>query len=92
LDRSWVLIKIGNHELEQVKKMKYLGVIFDDKLSWKPHIEHGSTNFPARIFGGGSPDIVAILQLFSKKYILLSTFWPTILLKNAFFKCLNKVC
>jgi len=23
-------IKIGNHELEQVKKKKYFGVIFDD--------------------------------------------------------------
>jgi len=26
-----------------MQKMKYLGVIFDDKLSWRPHVEHVST-------------------------------------------------
>jgi len=32
-------INIGNHELEQVNQLKYLGIVFD-KLSWKPHIQH----------------------------------------------------
>jgi len=36
-------IKIDNHEIEQVKEIKYLGVIFEDKLSWKPHIKHVCT-------------------------------------------------
>jgi len=43
-------------------------------------------------FWGGSPDAAAILQLFSKKYALIIIFCPKFLLKNAFFKCLNKVC
>jgi len=30
----------GDHIIEQVKQIKYLGMIFNDKLSWKPHIQH----------------------------------------------------
>lgn len=33
-------ISIGNHSIEQVSSLKYLGVIFDDKLCWKQHIQH----------------------------------------------------
>jgi len=32
-------ICMGEHDLEQVKQIKYLGVVFDDKLSWQPHIQ-----------------------------------------------------
>ena len=31
-------ISISNEKLEQVKSQKFLGVIFDDKLMWKDHI------------------------------------------------------
>ena len=31
---------IGKHSLEQVDQIKYLGIILDNKLSWKPHIQH----------------------------------------------------
>ena len=30
--------QIHNHDLEQVKKAKYLGVTLDEKLSWKHHV------------------------------------------------------
>ena len=30
---------MGNHEIERTDKYKYLGVIFDDKLNWKPQIK-----------------------------------------------------
>ena len=33
-------IAIGEHKLEQVDQIKYQGVIFDEKLLWKPHIKH----------------------------------------------------
>ena len=33
-------IAIGEHKLEQVDQIKYLGVIFDEKLSWKAHVKH----------------------------------------------------
>ena len=35
-------IRIGktNTSIEQVNEIKYLGVIFNDKLSWKSHIQH----------------------------------------------------
>ena len=32
-------IHIGKHKLEQVGEIKYLGIMFDDKLTWKPHIK-----------------------------------------------------
>jgi len=45
------------------------------------------------VFGGGAPSAAAILQpFFSKKYVFLGIFWHKFLLKNSFFKCLNKVC
>jgi len=45
----------------------------------------------SRGFWGGSTDAAVFLQLFLKKYAFLSIFSPKFLLKNAFFKCLNKV-
>ena len=33
-------IAIGEHKLEQVEQIKYLGVIFDKKLSWKTPFKH----------------------------------------------------
>ena len=33
-------IAIGEHKLEQVDQIKYLGMIFDEKLPWKAHIKH----------------------------------------------------
>ena len=34
-----IKITMGHHEIEQTETYKYLGVIFDDKLNWKPQIE-----------------------------------------------------
>ena len=31
-------IRIGKTNIEQVNEIKYLGIIFNDKLSWKSHI------------------------------------------------------
>ena len=33
-------IKINGKQLENCDSYKYLGVIFDSKLSWKPHVEY----------------------------------------------------
>ena len=33
-------IRIGKTNIEQVNEIKYLGVIFNDKLSWKSHMQH----------------------------------------------------
>jgi len=35
-----IRIKIGTELIEIDKTAKFLGVIFDNKLSWKPHIEY----------------------------------------------------
>ena len=32
-------IIMGNHEIEQTDNYKYLGIIFDDKNSWKNQID-----------------------------------------------------
>ena len=34
------VLKIGNHKLKKVDKVKFLGVIIDDKLNWEPHVQH----------------------------------------------------
>ena len=34
------VIKIGNQKLKKVDKVKFLGIIIDDKLNWEPHIDH----------------------------------------------------
>ena len=33
-------LKINNLMLKQVTKIKFLGVIIDDQLTWEPHVEH----------------------------------------------------
>ena len=33
-------IRIGKTNIEQVNEIKYLGVMFNDKLSWKSHKQH----------------------------------------------------
>ena len=33
-------LKIGEHKLKKVDKVKFLGVIIDDKLNWEPQIEN----------------------------------------------------
>ena len=33
-------ITIGKTNIEQVNEIKYLDVIFIDKLSWKSHVQH----------------------------------------------------
>jgi len=43
-------------------------------------------------FGDTTSDALAIYSFFPKKYAFLGIFWPKFLLKNAFYKCLNKVC
>ena len=35
-----IVVKINGTKLEQCASYKYLGVIFDKNLNWKPHIEH----------------------------------------------------
>jgi len=38
-----VKMSIGKHKIEEVSEMKYLGITFDNKVSWKPHIQHTCT-------------------------------------------------
>ena len=33
-------MKLGNFKLKKVTKVKFLGVIIDDELSWEPQVEH----------------------------------------------------
>jgi len=48
---------------------------------------------PAGILGGTDPlTLRQFYSFFYKKYAFLNIFWSKFLLKNTFFKCLNKVC
>ena len=39
-DRKKFRITIGKYTIHEVEQTKYLGVILDNKLSWKQHIEY----------------------------------------------------
>jgi hypothetical protein len=39
-DKEKITVKIGNQHLEQVKEIKFLGVILDTKLKFTSHFEH----------------------------------------------------
>ena len=48
-------IRIGKTNIEQVNEIKYLGIIFNDKLSWKSHIgKRGATSEKILFFESGS--------------------------------------
>ena len=34
------VVKITEHKLKKVDKVRFLGIMIDEKLSWEPHIEH----------------------------------------------------
>ena len=46
---SNVKIKVGNEPIKIEKTAKFLGVIFDHRLSWKPHIEYVITKCKNRM-------------------------------------------
>ena len=33
-------LRISGHNLKKVDKVRFLGIIIDDKLTWEPHLEH----------------------------------------------------
>ena len=35
-----IVIRLGNCELDRVSSVKYLGIVIDDKLLWKHHINY----------------------------------------------------
>ena len=40
------LVEMGGNIIEQTESYKYLGVLIDEKLSWKPQIEKCAPNYP----------------------------------------------
>ena len=47
---QWNVIKIGNQKLKKVDEVKFLGIIFDDKLNWEPNIDHLAQKLNSSIF------------------------------------------
>ena len=43
------IIKIANHKLKKVDKVKFLGIIIDDQLNWEPHVQHLTEKLNASI-------------------------------------------
>ena len=40
VDDNAINIVLGHHNIKRVREIKFLGVIIDDKLSWKPHTKY----------------------------------------------------
>ena len=43
-------IKLVGHTLLKVNKVKFLGVIIDDELSWEPQIDHLKDKLNSNLF------------------------------------------
>jgi hypothetical protein len=39
IDKNDIFVKLGDQQLERVEKMKYLGVILDEKLKLNEHLD-----------------------------------------------------
>ena len=49
-EADYLVIEISNTRLERVNKFKYLGVLLDNTLSWKDHMEYiGKNNISSRL-------------------------------------------
>ena len=44
-----IQIQINRSQIERVKEIKFLGVIIEEKISWKPHIKHIQTKLSRSI-------------------------------------------
>ena len=42
--RNAINIVLGHNNIKLVREIKFLGVIIDDKLSWKPHTKYLNLN------------------------------------------------
>ncbi len=40
IDEAAINVKIRNISLSKVDHIFFLGVVIDDKLTWKPHLQH----------------------------------------------------
>ena len=49
-DADNLVIEISNTRLERVNKFKYLGVLLNNTLSWKDHIEYISNKISSCLF------------------------------------------
>ena len=50
--------EINHNTISQTKKVKYIGVFFNNQLSWQPHIDQKSKDFPAPEAGFLNLDIM----------------------------------
>ena len=42
-------VKIGQHQLKRVMEYKYLGIVLDDALTWKSHVDYISVKVGKRL-------------------------------------------
>jgi hypothetical protein len=49
-ERNKIAIYLNNKPIQQVQRLKYLGIVFDRKLTFKDHINHVTSKCTKRIF------------------------------------------
>ena len=62
-------IQIDNLDVEEKNTVKYLGTLIDNKLTWKPHIQHIKTKL-SRAIG-----VLSKIRYFSTKNVLLNMYY-----------------
>ena len=90
-------LNISNRIIENINKIKYLGVIIDNRLSWSDHISHISIqakrglamlNYISKKAWGAHP---STLLLFYKTIVRPRLDWGCLLFNNAQKQTLNKL-
>ena len=88
-------VNINDIKIKQVKNLKFLGIIIDDKLDWKSQINYVSTKLSIAI--GILNKVKFKLNLKSLVYVYNSFFYSHLtycchIWGNTFFSNLNKIC
>ena len=58
-DDNAINIVLGQNKIKLVREIKFLGVIIDDKLSWKPHTKYLNSKLKCEI--GNNPSIFCMI-------------------------------
>ena len=75
VDDNAINIVLGQNKIKLVKEIKFLGVIIDDKLSWKPHTKYLNSKLKCEIGKLNMMKHVIPSELYKNVYLTLLQRW-----------------
>jgi len=71
IGRKQLKIKIGDHEITQKTEARYLGILIDDKINWKPQNQQQSSKIAKGTWALSKPKKYVNLQTVKRAYYAL---------------------